>query len=248
MRDCGAALALIPARGGSQGVPGKNIRQLAGKPLIAYSIASALASGTFDRVYVSTDNAETAEIAVEHGADVIARPDELAQAETPMAPVIEHAIEFHRHERGSRPCHIFLLQPTSPFRSADDIRRAASILEGDDCDAVMGVFEADDPPQWALRAGSDGMLGPLAEWEQYLARRQDLPQSYLDGPLYAIETEAFLASERFLTGRTRFFVVPRLRAIDIDTEMDFLFAEFLLEHGHVRLDPASRAPARTGQA
>jgi len=228
-------LALIPARGGSEGVPDKNIRPLAGRPLIAHSILSALASDLFDRVHVSTDDRETAEIASAYGAHVIERPPELAQPETPMAPVVSHALKRCEQAYGSRPESLFLLQPTSPLRDAEDIERAAALLERDDCNSVMGVHEVDDPPQWALRAGASEMLEPVADWNLYLARRQDLPPSYLDGPIYAIETDAFLATGRFLTDRTRFFVLPRLRAIDIDTEIDFLFAEFLLERGHARI-------------
>jgi CMP-N-acetylneuraminic acid synthetase len=208
-------------------VPGKNSRLLGGIPLVAHSILSALASQVFDGVHVSTEDAEIARIASAYGATVIPRPAELAQDDTPMAPVVEHALRW-RCEQGARPRHIFMLQPTSPLRSAEDIRLAASILESDDCDAVMGVFEADDPPQWALRADRHGMLRPTAGLDEYLARRQDLPVAYIDGPMYAIHADAFLAVGRFLTERTRFFVVPHERAVDIDTEIDFQFAEFLL--------------------
>jgi CMP-N,N'-diacetyllegionaminic acid synthase len=226
--DRGARLGLIPARGGSRGVPGKNTKLLAGVPLIAHSIRSARASGAFESVYVSTEDDEIAQIAQTYGAEVIPRPRELAQASTPMSPVVEHALAWNERERGSLPRRIFLLQPTSPLRSGEDIRTAARMLDTEDCDAVMGVFEADDPPQWGLRANAGGMLRPIASWDQYMARRQDLPATYLDGALYAIHTDAFLAHKRFLTKRTRFFVMPRDRAIDIDTEIDFLFAEFLL--------------------
>ena len=230
--DRSANFGLIPARGGSQGVPGKNIRPLAGIPLIAHSIKSAIASGVFDDVYVSTDNEEVADISLAYGARVIARPADLAQADTPTAPVVEHAVEWFESERGDRPDRVFLLEPTSPFRRPSDIRAGASILEEGGCDAVLGVAEANDPPQWSLLADSDGLLRPAAGRDQYLSRRQDLPSSYLSGPLYAIRTAAFLEQGGFLTDRTRFFVVPAIRAIDIDTEMDFLFAEFVLERGH----------------
>jgi CMP-N-acetylneuraminic acid synthetase len=146
-----------------------------------------------------------------------------------MAPVVEHALEWYERERDSRPAYIFLLQPTSPLRSADDIRRAAMLVREDGCDSVMGVFEADDPPQWGLTASRVGLLAPVAGWDRYLARRQDLPPTYFDGSLYAIETDAFLSAKRFLTDRTRFFVMPRARAVDIDTEFDLMLAEFLLQ-------------------
>jgi CMP-N,N'-diacetyllegionaminic acid synthase len=229
-RDSASSLCLIPARGGSKSVVKKNIRPLNGTPLIVHSIRSAIESEVFNHVYVTTDDAEIATIAANHGAVIIPRPVELAQADTPMPPVVEHAIEWYKRTQGRSPHNIVLLQPTSPLRSADDIREAASILSHEHCDAVMGVFEANDPPQWGLRSDANGMLQTAHTKDQYLSRRQDLSPTYFDGPVYAIKTEAFLAERRFLARRTRFFVVPRLRAVDIDTEMDFLFAEFLAKH------------------
>ncbi|HXN37056.1 MAG TPA: acylneuraminate cytidylyltransferase family protein [Solirubrobacteraceae bacterium] len=240
--DSATSLCLIPARGGSVSVPGKNLRPLGGMPLVAHSILSARASGMFDDVYVSTQETAIAEVAVGYGAVAIDRPAALAQADTPMAPVVEHALEWCRRERAMPARYIFLLQPTSPLRTADDIRLAASLLTQGRCDSVMGVFEADDPPQWSLTAASDGLLRPVAGWEQYLSRRQDLRPTYLDGPLHAIRTDAFHTYKRFLTDSTRFFVVPRERAIDIDTEFDFRLAEFLLEHCHA-IDARVPAPS-----
>jgi CMP-N-acetylneuraminic acid synthetase len=227
--DIGSCLCLIPARGGSTGVPDKNLRLLGGVPLIVHSIESASASAVFDCVHVSTEDPRIAKLAAEHGAIPIDRPASLARDDTPMAPVVEHALEWYERERDSRPAYIFLLQPTSPLRSADDIRRAAMLVREDGCDSVMGVFEADDPPQWGLTASRVGLLAPVAGWDRYLARRQDLPPTYFDGSLYAIETDAFLSAKRFLTDRTRFFVMPRARAVDIDTEFDLMLAEFLLQ-------------------
>lgn len=229
MRDSDTSLCLIPARGGSAGVPRKNLRSLAGLPLVAHSIRAAKASGVFDEIYVSTEDREVAEVAATYEAAVIPRPAELARHDTPMAPVVEHAVRSWERGRGRRPQRIFLLQPSSPLTDAGDIRQAAALLSDGGCDAAMGVFEADDPPQWGLTADPEGWLRPVAEWDGYLSRRQDLPPTYFDGPLYAIQTDAFLAGKRFLTDRTRFFVIPRARAIDIDTEFDLLFAEFLLE-------------------
>jgi len=228
--DRSASMCLIPARGGSLGVPRKNLRPLGGVPLVAHSILSAKASGVFDRVYVSTDDPAISEVAVAYGAIPIDRPAELAREDTPMPPVIEHAVAWCTRERRKQPRFLFLLQPTSPLRGADDIRMAGSLLNEDGCDSVIGVFEADDPPQWALGVSPNGSLHPVAGWDQYLSRRQDLPQRYFDGPVYGIETAAYLADKRFLTDETRFFVMPRVRAIDIDNEFDFLLAELLLKH------------------
>jgi CMP-N,N'-diacetyllegionaminic acid synthase len=225
--------AIIPARGGSKGVPGKNLRNLGGKPLVAHSITSALASGVFEQIHVTTEDAEIARVARELGAVVIDRPTELAGDLTLMPPVIDHALTWYESRHGV-PDHIFLLQPTSPFRSAEDIETAAQVLAGD-ADSVMAVFEPEDPPHWALRSGDHGYLVPDSPLALYLARRQDLPKTYFDGPLYAIETSAFRRYRRFLTDRTRFFVVPSLRALDIDSEFDFRFAEFLLQADRERL-------------
>ncbi len=159
-------------------------------------------------------------------------------ADTPTASVVKHALGWYEREYGSQPRNVFLLEPTSPLRCVEDIWEAAALLGDGDCNAVMGVCEAHDPPQWTLHARADGTLEP-ADKDRYLLRRQDLPMSYIPGPIYAIETRAFLETEGFLTNRTRFFVVPRERAIDIDTEIDFLFAELLLERGHGAMAAAS---------
>ncbi|MFA5049560.1 MAG: acylneuraminate cytidylyltransferase family protein [Candidatus Micrarchaeia archaeon] len=224
-------LAIIPARGGSKGVPRKNIRPLVGVPLIIYSIKCALESGLFHKVYVSTEDEEIAEISKNAGAEVIKRPRELARDETPMPPVVEHAIEYYKEKNGSYPQYTFLLQPTSPLRSAKDLRASYKILSRGDCEAILGVFEADDPPQWTLIANANGFLKPLFPLAEYLARRQKLKPTYFDGPIYAFRTDAFLKYKRFLMEKTRFYVIPRFRAIDIDTEFDFKFAEFLLKSG-----------------
>jgi len=246
--DGSASLCLIPARGGSVGVPGKNLRLLDGVPLVAHSIRTAQASGVFDHVHVSTDDRAIAQVAAEYGAIPIERPPELAGNEASMAPVVEHAVRWRRRELGVQPLYVFLLQPTSPLRSASDIRQAAALVGESGCDSAVGVFEADDPPQWALRATPEGRLHPIAGWDRYLARRQDLAPRYFDGPVYAIETASYLAGKRFLTGRTRFFVVPRERAVDIDTEFDLMLAEFLLTRErevreHARRSPGPRAVA-----
>jgi CMP-N-acetylneuraminic acid synthetase len=181
-------------------------------------------------VFVSTDDEEIADVARRFGATVIERPNELALDKTPMNQVVEHAMSWSEASRG-RVDRVFLLQATSPLRTAGDIRLAASMLDHDDCDSVMAVYEAPYPPEWTLRPTPDRFLTPPFGLETYVARRQDLLPAYLDGPLYAIEAGAFLQYRSFLTQRTRFFVVPPARAIDIDTEFDLRWAELLIEDG-----------------
>jgi CMP-N,N'-diacetyllegionaminic acid synthase len=215
-------------------VPRKNVRRLGGIPLLGHSILSAVESGLFPEVYVSTDDEEIAGVAEDFGAVVIERPANLAIDTTPMPSVIDHALSWYEVRRGT-PQRVFLLQPTSPLRSAGDIRRAEELFVGD-CDSVMAVFEPAEPPQWALRRGKTDFLEPVFTVSEYAARRQDLETWYFDGPLYAIETRAFRKHRRLLTEHTRFFVIPALRAVDIDTELDFRFAEFLLTIGQDRLE------------
>lgn len=220
---------IIPARGGSKGVPRKNVRDLCGIPVIAYSIRTALDSGLFKKVYVSTEDKEIAIVSKKYGAEVINRPLELAQDKTPMPPVIEHGIDFFKKDNGFIPKFVFLLQPTSPFRSPEDLKNAFEIISKGDCDSVMGVFDADDPPQWTLTPDENGFLRPLFPLKDYLARRQDLPPAYFDSPVYAFKTEEFIRQKKFLMEKTRYFVVPRERAVDIDSILDFDFAEFLMK-------------------
>lgn len=221
-------ICIIPARGGSKGVPRKNVRLLHGIPVIVYTIKAALDSKIFDAVYVSTEDSEIAAVSRKAGATVIDRPKELASDKAPMPPVIEHALEEHIKNKKLEPEYLFILQPTSPLRNKDDILEGDRIITKEDCDSVMGVFEADDPPQWTLTP-EEGFLKPLFPLDKYLARRQDLEKAYFDAPLYAIKTATFRKYKRFLTDKTRYFVVPRERAVDIDTELDFQFAEFLLK-------------------
>ncbi len=207
-------------------MPRKNVRLLGAIPLVAHSILAATESGVFSNVYVSTEDEDVANAATEFGAVVIERPPFLATDEASMPDVVEHALSWYEATHGV-PDRIFLLQPTSPFRNAEDIQAAATFLD-QDCDSVMAVFEPADPPQWGLLPDAAGFLGPMFSLPEYLSRRQDLGPTYFDGPLYAITTEAFREHHRFLTTRTRFFVVPPVRALDIDTELDFQFAEFLV--------------------
>ncbi len=222
------SICIIPARGGSKGVVRKNIRPLGGIPLVVHTIRAAKESGIFSHVYVSTDDKEIASVAQKAGAEIIMRPTELASDTAPMPPVIEHAVGWHRAQGNQQPDYLFILQPSSPLRNAHDIKDAYAILKKGDCDSVMAVFEAENPPQWTLTPDKNGFLKPLFPLDQYLSRRQDLAPAYFDAPIYSIRTDAFLKYKRFLTDKTRYTVIPRERAVDIDVEADFLFAEFLV--------------------
>lgn len=222
-------LAIIPARGGSKGVPKKNIRPLAGKPLIAHSIEQAKESKYISRVIVSTESEEIAEIARGWNAEVIKRPEELARDETPIIDVIMHLLDYLRKEEKYIPDIVVLLQPTSPLRKCKDIDNAIELfLNNQNCLSLISVTEFDHPPFWALKI-ENGYLSPMFH-ERYLKiRRQDLPKAYRPNGAIAISTpEVLYRYKTFYTPRTIAYIMSPERSVDIDTEFDFLLAEFLI--------------------
>lgn len=217
-------LALIPARGGSKGVPRKNVRPIAGKPLIGWTIDAALAAGVFDRVVVSTEDPEIAETARACGADVpFMRPAELSADDTPgIAPVLHALDELPDFDV------LVLLQPTSPLRSAADIASVVALARSRGARSVVSVCEPDAHPQWTYRMGGDGVLAP---WEAATgaARRQDLEPAYaLNGAIYYAECALVRESGALVGPGTIGYPMPAERSIDIDTPLDWQIAELLL--------------------
>jgi CMP-N,N'-diacetyllegionaminic acid synthase len=225
-----ATLALIPARGGSKGLPGKNTRPLHGKPLIAWTIEAAKHAGLFDRVLVSTDSRDIADVAERYGGLVpFLRPAEIAGDATPMRDVIRHAIEAES-AAGHEPEIIILLQPTSPLRSAEEIRAAAQLLRSAGCDSVVSVSPVPLHlcPDFVFRI-EDGSLRHFLPEGAEVRRRQDVrPAWYRNGTVYAFWRRTF---ERFndIYGQDcrPLFTDPN-RSITIDTLEDFEAAEALL--------------------
>lgn len=213
-------LALIPARSGSKGLPGKNIRSFHGRPLLHWTIAAARESGVAERVIVSTDDAAMAEIAQAGGAEIpFLRPPELARDETPMLDVALDVLEKLEADA------LLLLQPTSPLRGAADIRAAAALLG--DFDAVVSVAPVKQHPHWLQRIDDAGGLRPY-EASSEAARRQELPPVYmLNGAIYFVRTEALRRERTFRPARTRAYIMPPERSVDIDTEIDWQLAELL---------------------
>ena len=226
----GRCLALIPARGGSKGVPRKNIRPLAGKPLIAYAIEVARASCLIDRVIVSTDDEEIAAVARQYGADVpFLRPTELARDDTPEWLVWQQALRFVEAEQGL-PDMLVCVSPTSPLRTVEDVDACIRALQESDADVVFAVKPAERSPYFNMVTLDDaGYARLVIAPTQPVHRRQSAP------PVYDMTTVAYAARPRFVLnagamfeGRTRAVVVPAERALDIDTELDFRLAEFLI--------------------
>jgi N-acylneuraminate cytidylyltransferase len=222
-------LALVPARGGSKGIPRKNIRNFAGYPLIAWSIAAALQAHTVNRVIVSTDDEEIAKVARQYGAETpFVRPAELAQDRTTDLPVFEHALKWLEEIEGYRPQIVIQLRPTSPIRPKDCIDNAVKILfDHPDADCVRGVVPAGQNPfkMWRFH-GYDKPMKPLLQvegiTEPYNAPRQILPPVYWQtGHIDAIRTST-ITRKQSLTGNMIYpLVIDPRYTVDIDNPADW---------------------------
>jgi CMP-N-acetylneuraminic acid synthetase len=234
-------LGLIPARSGSVGVPGKNIRPLAGTPLIVYSVRAALGS-RLDRTVVSTDSEEIATVAATAGAErPFLRPAHLATSETLSIDVVRHALDFFAREENWEPDGVFLLQPTSPFRTSADINRALDLLNASkEADSVVSMAEMRDHPTFGWVDRGDGRLVPIMPMVPRRENRQDLRPVFTESSAILLSRTRYLlgpgAPDRLVYNLLNF--IPMLIAppttIDIDTEMDFRFADFMMRErlGH----------------
>jgi CMP-N-acetylneuraminic acid synthetase len=222
-------LAIIPARGGSRGLPRKNVRLLCGKPLLAYSIEAALASKYIDRLVISTEDAEIARISEQYGGEVIARPAELARDDTSSLRVYQHVID-RLEEKGKFAADVIVaLQPTSPLRTARDIDAAIQKFLDAGCDSVLGVCEAEHPPYWMYTLDGDRMK-VLIQGGEKIGCRQDAPLVYrINGAVYVTRRQVIMIENRVWGDDTRAYIMPRERSVDIDTEIDLKLAELLMQ-------------------
>jgi len=220
-------LAIVPARGGSKGVPRKNVRVVRGRPLIAWTIAAARAATVVDRVILSSDDQEIIAAARDAGCEVpFVRPAALATDTASMLDVVHHAVE----NCGEEFEWIVLLQPTSPLRAASDIDATLKACLDTGAPACITVTAADKNPHWMFYRQADGHMSPVIEREGAAAnRRQDLPQAYaLNGAVYAARRSWLNKRTSFLSPETICHVMPRERSIDIDTETDFVILQAML--------------------
>ncbi len=217
MIDGKSVLAIIPARGGSKGVPRKNIREAGGKPLIAWTIEEAKKSKYIDRLILSSDDAEIIQVAQSWGCEApFVRPAELAQDDTPGIDPVLHAMEILPEYE-----IVVLLQTTSPLRSVADIDACIEQCMTNQANACVSLTQAEQSPYWMYTVGTGGEMQPLIPTSQVFARRQDLPQAYiLNGAVYVARRDWLRQSKTFLTGETLGFVMPPERSLDIDTELD----------------------------
>jgi len=219
-------IAVIPARGGSKRIPRKNIREFAGKPMIAHAIVAAKQSGLFDRVIVSTDDDEIAAIAQQWAADTpFTRPPELADDHTPTVPVIAHAITACQ-ELGWAVDYACCIYPGVPFIEIDDLKGALELIQQNHSDYSFPVTEFPSAIQRALRRQDDGRMQPFYP-EHELTRTQDLEQAYHDaGQFYWGKKEAWLTNNRIHRSGVG-YVIPNWRVVDIDTPDDWARAEWI---------------------
>jgi N-acylneuraminate cytidylyltransferase len=221
-------IAVIPARGGSQRIPHKNIRLFAGRPMITYSIGAAFAAGCFDRVVVSTDDAEIAQVAIDHGAEVpFVRPAELADEHTGTVEVIQHAVRT-LVEAGQAIEYACCIYATAPFVTPELLREGYERLLAGGRDYAFSVAAFGSPIQRALRIRADGALEPI--WpENSQTRSQDLEPAYHDaGQFYWGRVDAWLAGTPLHSPSAVPVIVPPHRVQDIDTPEDWVRAEYLL--------------------
>lgn len=235
MLDERRVLAIIAARGGSKGLPRKNVLPCGGKPLIAWSIEAALSSSIIDHAVVSSDDDEILEVARRHGAVTpFVRPAELASDTASMDAVAIHALDT----LGDRFDVCVLLQATSPLRTAADIDGALTTMKRLGVPSVTSVTSAPKPPHWMYSIGAAGLLEPLLAERADASRRQDLPPTYvLNGAVYGVDVAWLRAHRRWVSEETAAYVMPPERSIDIDTELDLIVANALFE----RARGASRA-------
>jgi CMP-N,N'-diacetyllegionaminic acid synthase len=241
-------LAVVPARGGSRGVPRKNIRLLGEHPLLAYTIAAGRASTRVTDLVVSTEDHEIADVATTYGAEVVQRPAELATDEAPTAPVIQHAIERVEHATGRTYDYILTLQPTTPFRRGWDIDAAVDVLEGTpnpqaSVTSVVRIFDAH--PERVKRLEDDRLL-PYVAGEDLPTRRQDLPPAYLrNGAIYLSHRHTVLAGSVWGNPEIPYEMPPE-RSVNIDEPLDFLLAEAVVGQQLTEIDLLLEPPRGSG--
>jgi len=221
-------LAIIPARGGSKRLPRKNVLDLAGKPLIAWSIEEGLKSKYIDKIIVTSDDDEILDIAKKFGSDTIKRPDELASDTATSFDAVKHAIDnVDEYD------YVLLLQPTSPLRTSQHIDEAIELLMSRNANAIISVTEMDHSPLWSNILPDDRSMEGFLQDEVLHKRSQDLPTYYrLNGSIYICKTERLLTEESFFIKDDVYsYIMDRESSVDIDEAIDFKLAELFINGG-----------------
>jgi CMP-N,N'-diacetyllegionaminic acid synthase len=221
-----SVLGVVPARGGSKGFPRKNIALLAGKPLIAWTIEAARQSKYIDRLVLSSDDQEIADVAAGAGCEVpFLRPTALARDDTPGVDPILHVLETLPGFD-----YVVVLQPTSPLRLAADIDRCLEICIEREAPSCVSMVEA-KPAEWLFRLGEGGRLEALSRSSRPVARRQDAePFCALNGAVYVSEVGQLRRTRMLVSDATVGYMMPPARSADVDTALDLMWCEFLIAH------------------
>lgn len=229
-------LGIITARGGSKGIPGKNIKPLNGKPLIAYTIKAAQESKLLTRAIVSTDYNDIAEVSRKYGGDVpFLRPAEIAQDKSTSIDVVKHALSWLKDNQKEEYDYVMILQPTSPLRTSEDIDECIKIAIEKDADSVMSMKELDDFSPKKLKKIENGLIRPYFEEEgAQSAQRQSLDRMYKRNcAVYLTKTEHILNNDLF--GKNSYgYIMPEERSVDTNKPVDFEMAEFWIRHNEER--------------
>jgi CMP-N-acetylneuraminic acid synthetase len=221
-------ISIIPARGGSKGLPGKNIIDLAGKPLIAWTIEASLKSKYITKTIVSSDDDKILEVSRQFSSEILKRPDELALDTTPSEPVIEHVlnsiVDIEKYD------YLILLQPTSPLRDEKDIDSAIELLIEKKATALISTKQIDNKILKAFKNDENGYLEGIANNKYPFMRRQDLPKVFMpNGAIYIVSIKEFLKTKKLFTDETISFEMSEEKSFDIDTLEDLKICKTILE-------------------
>ena len=220
-----SVVAIIPARGGSKGVPGKNIRMLCGRPLIQYSIEHALNAASVDEVYVTSDSEAIGEVASMSGANVIARPSDLSGDNASSESAILHALGDIEKSTGSLPELVVFMQCTSPLREPGDIDKALEYFRSENANSLLSVV----PNHRFIWSDQDGVVSALNYDPKNRPRRQDMTPQYMEnGSFYIFDAARFLAEKNRLFGKTVVYEMSSDSMLEIDEELDFVLIEALM--------------------
>jgi CMP-N,N'-diacetyllegionaminic acid synthase len=224
-------LGIVTARGGSKGVPGKNIAEVGGKPLLAWTVEKARKSGAVERLIVSTDDPVIADVARRAGAETpFLRPQSLAADDTPHLPVIQHALA-REEAQGRRPSHVVVLQPTSPLVLADDIAACVHLAKARGAAAVISVTRFHGHPSWLMRIEPDGRLARWQECAAMAEQRQNGAAAFVpNGAVYVLSADLVRKGDDWYGTSTLAYEMPPERALDIDDAWDLHLTRLLFAY------------------
>ncbi len=223
-------LAIIPARGGSKGIPRKNIRLLSGKPLIVYTIEAALKSKYLDRIVVSTDDDKIGQISKSAGAEFIKRPQNLAEDNSPTYPLIEHVADYLEKNEKYKPDIIVLLQPTSPLRTTKDIDQSIELFLSNNCGSVISVVDVGSSVYISLKMGKKYLQPLFSQKFLDIGLRQVFPEAYVtNGAIFISSLKNLYLYKSFYGKKILPYVMPQEKSVNIDHEIDFKLVELLMQ-------------------